>query len=60
LFFISFAVIVSLVFINLFIAIILQGFEQISERESMAFNLEDIEKFRIIWARYDPDVRARF
>ena len=53
-FFLSFAIIVSLVFLNLFIAIILEGFEDTLNNEEKLFNQETTDYFREKWAKYDP------
>ena len=55
LFIFSFILLVPLVFLNLFIAIILQGYEDSSAREKTAFNTETMDTFRYVWAEHDPD-----
>jgi len=45
---------VSLVFLNLFIAIILEGFETTSTEESMRIGFGAIESFQRHWTKYDP------
>lgn len=40
---------------NLFIAIILQGFEETQKKELRLFNNDSLSKFRLIWAEFDPD-----
>lgn len=48
--------IVNLVFLKLFIAIILEGYNKSMELETRLFNLEVSEKFKEVWSTYDPDV----
>ena len=54
-FFYSFILIVKLIFLNLFIAIILQGFQDINEQQGRVFNNETAELFRDQWANFDPN-----
>lgn len=54
-FFISFVVIISLVFLNLFVAIILEGFDDIQRKDKRkVFDQSTTETFRDIWSSYDP------
>lgn len=46
-----------LIFLNLFIAIILQGFDQMNQKEMLSVKEEELEHFRNVWAIYDPNVR---
>lgn len=46
--------IVQLIFLNLFIAVILQGFEQSDNLESGMLTGADLENFREAWAKFDP------
>ena len=55
LFFVSFIVVVSLVFLNLFVAIILEGFEDTYQKDKKLFNHETTEYFRDAWSRFDPN-----
>ena len=54
-FFISFVIVVSLVFLNLFVAIILEGFEDTYQKDKKLFNHETTEYFRDVWSRFDPN-----
>lgn len=45
--------IVSFVYLNLFIAIILQGFSDTNERANLQINDQVYEDFRNIWSDYD-------
>ena len=47
-----------LIFLNLFIAIIIDGFENASQKVSSLIQEEDIEKFKDDWALYDKDVSS--
>jgi len=54
LYFYSFQVIVSMIFLNLFVAIILQGFSDINDKESQILNEGIVDNFRNTWSKYDP------
>jgi lysylphosphatidylglycerol synthetase-like protein (DUF2156 family) len=54
-YFFSFALIVSTIFIRLFIAIILQIFKQTTERQNKFMSSDLNEHFRKTWALFDPD-----
>lgn len=45
---------ISLVFINLFVAIILEGFDETITESKEAFNVQAHEKVRFVWSTYDP------
>ena len=47
--------IVSLVFLKLFIAIILQGYHNTVAQDQRLFNLDMSERFREKWADFDPE-----
>lgn len=53
-FFTTFVMLVSLVFINLFVAIILEGFDETIVENKQVFNLQSHEKIRNAWSPYDP------
>jgi hypothetical protein len=55
-FFISYMFIVSLIFLKLFIAIILGGYDQTQLQDSRLFNHEMTMRFKEVWAEFDPDV----
>lgn len=55
LFVVSFILIVMLIFLNLFVAVILQGFEETDQKNSKKFNAETTDQFRDTWARFDPN-----
>jgi hypothetical protein len=44
----------NLVLLNLFVAVILQAYDDIKNRDSKDFNDSKIEKFNLIWQKYDP------
>jgi len=47
---------VPLIFLNLFIAIILEGYEQTSTKVGNLIQEDEIEKFRMIWSTFDKNV----
>lgn len=55
LFFYSYFFLVVLIFLNLFIAIILEGYEETQQKENKLFNQEKLDAFRQVWAQFDPD-----
>jgi len=48
--------VIAFMFLNLFIAIILQGFSDTSERMNMKIKESDIEQFIKTWSKFDPAV----
>ena len=54
-FFVSFIFIVSIIFLNLFIAIILQGYYQTQEMDKQVVNREIMSQYRNAWAKFDPE-----
>lgn len=55
-YFMTFYFMVPLIFLNLFIAIILEGFEQTSKKESSAIQEQDMEHIMRVWSKFDQDV----
>ena len=53
-YFFSFILIVGLVILNIFIAIILQGYFQTMEQEKQTINKTVLEQYRDAWSKYDP------
>lgn len=53
-FFISFTLFVTFVFLNLFIAVILEGFGESGEEESMRLSEEHFRAFADKWSEFDP------
>lgn len=53
-FFTSFILIVQLIFLNLFIAIILQGFDFMNKKANMILKDEVLLNFKVQWAKLDP------
>jgi hypothetical protein len=45
--------VVKLVFLNLFVAVILEGFETVNVQESRTLNTDLLEHFKDTWERYD-------
>ena len=54
-FFVSFILVVTLIFLNLFIAIILQVFNTTSQKSNLIINEESLEDFADKWSKYDPN-----
>ncbi|CAD8045308.1 unnamed protein product [Paramecium primaurelia] len=52
---IIFMIIVSLIMLNLFVAIIIEGFQNISKEENAPIKKLDIENFQQLWKDYDKD-----
>jgi hypothetical protein len=53
-FFVSYMLIIAFVFINLFIAVILEGFEQSEMIENSMMNTEHMNIFKKAWVKLDP------
>ena len=60
LYFYSFFLIMSLILLKLFIAIIIEAYNEIKKRDGMLFNEEKIDKFILIWQKFDPDVSTLY
>ncbi|TNV87903.1 hypothetical protein FGO68_gene16047 [Halteria grandinella] len=58
LFFYSFYLFVNLIFLNLFIAIILQGFLETQLKDQRLFNAEMLTHFKEVWAEFDEDATS--
>ena len=54
-YFLTFYLIFSLIFLNLFIAIILKGFDDTNQQENTHINEQVIDDFRAKWTKFDPD-----
>ena len=52
-YFFSFVLVLILIFLNLFIAIILQGYDETRERNEKMFNSEIRDNFREVWSEFD-------
>lgn len=50
--------IITLIFLNLFIAIIVDGYSDTSERNMKMFNTEFKEEFRDAWCLFDYDASS--
>jgi len=50
----TFIVLVTFIFINMFIAIILEGFENSTKDQKMQINEEVIDSYIEAWSKYDP------
>ena len=53
-YFLSFMLIVSFIFLNLFIAIILEGFSKSQQEEDIRIKEETLEEFTNVWMMFDP------
>jgi len=56
-YFVSFYLVVPLIFLNLFIAIILEGFTSTNNAMSSLLQDDDLDQFIEVWARFDVTVR---
>ena len=54
-FFICYIYIVSLILLNLFIAVTIQGFKEVQRRNLCRINEIHIQQFIDVWAELDPD-----
>jgi hypothetical protein len=54
-FFIAYFLLIPLFFLDIFVAIIIEGFEQSSNKANNLIQEEDYEKFRDSWVKFDPD-----
>lgn len=50
----SFTLAVTFVALNLFIGVVLDGFQKANESDHF-INPQDFEKFQTLWMHYDPD-----
>ncbi len=55
LYLVSFQVLFTIIFLNLFVAVILEGFETSSHHESSNLTEFHLEKFNINWFEHDPE-----
>ena len=55
-FFMSYLLLVPLIFLNLFIAIILEGFETSANKEQTVVTEQDLEHFIECWSHFDKEV----
>eukprot|EP01029_Cantina_marsupialis_P023747 TRINITY_DN5981_c0_g2_i1.p1 TRINITY_DN5981_c0_g2~~TRINITY_DN5981_c0_g2_i1.p1 ORF type:complete len:1476 (+),score=490.12 TRINITY_DN5981_c0_g2_i1:408-4430(+) len=54
-FWLSFTLVITFVLLNVFIAVILEGFDDSSSREDAKFSDDQIKMFTEHWAMYDPE-----
>lgn len=59
-FFMGYFLIVPLIFLNLFIAIILEGFEETNKKVNTLLQEEEFSNFRECWANFDKDVSGGY
>ena len=53
-YFVTFILITYLIIVNMYIAVILENFNQAHEQEEIGITDEDIEMFYAVWQLYDP------
>lgn len=53
-YFLSFMFVVNLIFLKIFIAIILQGYNDTQIQDTRLFNHEMNDRFQDVWTLYDP------
>lgn len=51
---VSYVIIVRMVLINMYIAVILENYEQAHEQEEIGITEDDFEHFYQVWEKYDP------
>lgn len=56
-YFFSYILIMSMIFIKVFIAIVLQNFQETVQKDSKFLSSELSENFRDVWAHFDPNVK---
>ena len=54
LYMVSYIIITFLIIINMYIAVILENFNQAHEQEEVGITEDDFEMFYVVWERYDP------
>ena len=54
LYFMTFVFICNLIIINMYVAIILENFNQAHQQEEVGVTEDDFEMFYMVWERYDP------
>lgn len=55
-FFMAYFLLIPLFFLDIFVAIIIEGFEQSSNKANNLIQEEDYEHFRDCWVKFDQDV----
>jgi Ion transport protein len=55
-YFLSYMFVVNLIFLKIFIAIILQGYNDTQMQDSRLFNHDMNDRFQEVWTTFDPDV----
>jgi hypothetical protein len=53
-YFVSYMLLTTYVMINLFVAVILEGFEETNEKNASPINEEDLQLLAELWQKYDP------
>jgi hypothetical protein len=50
----------SMIFIKVFIAVVLQNFQETVQKDSKFLSSELSENFREVWSYFDPNVRYKY
>jgi len=58
-YFVTYVILISLIFLNLFIAIIMNGYFETREKENQVINQEILSLFRDTWSVFDPDATGK-
>ncbi|XP_076465332.1 sodium channel protein 1 brain-like [Babylonia areolata] len=53
-FMVSYIIVVFLIVVNMYIAVILENFNQAHQQEEMGITEDDFDMFYVVWERYDP------
>lgn len=57
-YFFSYTLIICMIFLRLFIAIILQAFQEVAEKENKFMSTSITDRFRDVWSDFDPDATS--
>ncbi|GLE00148.1 hypothetical protein PINS_up008875 [Pythium insidiosum] len=57
-YFMSYQLVATYVLLNLFVAVILEGFEETTEKNQSAVTKDDLAHICFLWERYDPSARG--
>lgn len=53
-FFLAFYIVMPLIFLNLFVAILLDGYEAVSKSMSTLLSEDELDRFEVCWSKFDP------
>jgi len=54
-YFISYVLTIMTVFVNLFVAVMVEGFQEQTEIDNIKIKDTDIDEFRTVWKQFDPE-----